>query len=381
MRTKINNFYNFLTLIEENYEKFLTSKIKDEDNFIKEIKVIYSTNIELFPSDLIEYFVQYHDENGTSKKEYFGYLLKVSFHNLKKIIEFDYQFIRKLKFTDEFIKLFYFYKTLSYNFYTVVSAFCFMYYGKYKENRIEKTIRIKFLNYYKTKKHLFRGLSNKEIIHYIHLYYSENIELLDLEIKKIYTNNNFTLEIIPIEEMKDSSLETDLELLNKSAMEEIKLLQDYPINLIKFSRKLKFNYPDFLTHSEEVLTKNKVVTEFEKSNVLVKFIEPENVYKSLVNYLNNSDDEENLKNLLLENVTPSNKIQINSNANTIIYFFKSLKKDSYLVSKTNADISLWIIKNFLFFHNKEYKIFKKDTVQKTLDRDGKVPHSKILYLS
>lgn len=370
-----------MTLIEENYEKFLTSKIKDEDNFIKEIKVIYSTNIELFPSDLIEYFVQYHDENGTSKKEYFGYLLKVSFHNLKKIIEFDYQFIRKLKFTDEFIKLFYFYKTLSYNFYTVVSAFCFMYYGKYKENRIEKTIRIKFLNYYKTKKHLFRGLSNKEIIHYIHLYYSENIELLDLEIKKIYTNNNFTLEIIPIEEMKDSSLETDLELLNKSAMEEIKLLQDYPINLIKFSRKLKFNYPDFLTHSEEVLTKNKVVTEFEKSNVLVKFIEPENVYKSLVNYLNNSDDEENLKNLLLENVTPSNKIQINSNANTIIYFFKSLKKDSYLVSKTNADISLWIIKNFLFFHNKEYKIFKKDTVQKTLDRDGKVPHSKILYLS
>lgn len=381
MRTKINNFYNFLTLIEENYEKFLTSQIKDEDNFIKEIKVIYSTNIELFPSDLIEYFVQYHDENGTSKKEYFGYLLKVSFHNLKKIIEFDYQFIRKLKFTDEFIKLFYFYKTLSYNFYTVVSAFCFMYYGKYKENRIEKTIRIKFLNYYKTKKHLFRGLSNKEIIHNIHLYYSENIELLDLEIKKIYTNNNFTLEIIPIEEMKDSSLETDLELLNKSAMEEIKLLQDYPINLIKFSRKLKFNYPDFLTHSEEVLTKNKVVTEFEKSNVLVKFIEPENVYKSLVNYLNNSDDEENLKNLLLENVTPSNKIQINSNANTIIYFFKSLKKDSYLVSKTNADISLWIIKNFLFFHNKEYKIFKKDTVQKTLDRDGKVPHSKILYLS
>ncbi|GEN72169.1 hypothetical protein [Chryseobacterium lathyri] len=342
----------------------------DED--IALLESIYSINKEQFPFDIKTVFEELYTENPDKMEMIFWDKLKESYYNYEQFVELDYQYFKNTDLPEKFQSLFYHSKLLSYNYFAYVSRIYYWYYGRKNENRGEKEkITAKFLDDYNK---IIPELSEGDAMQKIQNYFSLNFEMLENYIKYIYAKNDFHLEIVELRMSDNSFINKGLEKLANEYYSKLEVLANYKDNITKLAMNLRFEYPYFL-HSEGAFAK-KVA----KSQEPIKFLHPENVLSSLKPYIN-EEFNASLGKLIFGEVTNVDKeIAFRGSSNMLVYFFKQLYEDGHLIADSKEQISEWIIKNFMFYDEEDYKKFKKDTIQKTLMRDCKPPKREVKYL-
>lgn len=107
-----------------------------------------------------------------------------------------------------------------------------------------------------------------------------------------------------------------------------------------------------------------------------KFTQPEKVIKLLSPYIYGQDNINSLVDAI-NGKEINTKIEIECQANKLIYFFKELFETDKTSFTTKKELSKWIIKNFRFLNNGKFCEFKQDTIQRTLMRDCKPPKNPI----
>jgi hypothetical protein len=205
-------------------------------------------------------------------------------------------------------------------------------------------------------------------------YFSLNFEMLENYIKYIYAKNDFHLEVVELQMSDNSIVNKELEKLAGEYYSKLEELANYKDNITKLAMNLRFEYPVFLL-SDGAWTK-KVA----KIQEPIKFLHPENVFNSLLPHIQDEFNEPLRKLIFGEHTNVDKEINFRGSSNKFVYFFKQLYEDSHLIADSKEQISEWIVKNFLFYDEENFKNFKKDTIQKTLMRDSKPPRTKIKYL-
>lgn len=372
MKAKINNFYNLLNEFRYTFQRILKSKPESYDDEILLLESIYSDNKQQFPFDIKTAFEDLYTENPDKMELIFWDKLKESYYNYEQFIELDYQYFRNSELPTEFQDLFYYSKLLSYNYFAYVSRIYYWYYGRKNESRGEKKqILVGFLNDYSEK---IPDLDNDNATLKIRNYFSLHLDRVENYIKYIYAKKDFDLKITKFKSLENSDINEELEKLANEYYSKLEVLANYKDNITKLAMNLRFEYPYFL-HNEGAFAK-KVA----KSQEPIKFLHPENVLSSLEPYIN-EEFSASLGELIFGELTNVDKeITFRGSSNMLVYFFKQLYEDGHLIADSKEQISEWIIKNFMFYDEEDYKKFKKDTIQKTLMRDCKPPKREIKYL-
>lgn len=372
MKAKINNFYNFLNELRYRFQNILMSNPESLNEDISVLESIYSFNKEQFPFDIKTVFEGLYTENPDKMELIFWDKLKESYYNYEQFIELDYQYFKNPDLPEKFQNLFYHSKLLSYNYFAYVSRIYYWYYGRKNEKRGEKEkITVRFLDDYSKR---IPDLSEDGAMQKIQNYFSLNFEMLENYIKYIYAKNDFQLEVVELQMSDNSIVNKELEKLAGEYYSKLEELANYKDNITKLVMNLRFEYPDFLS-SEGIFAK-KIV----RGQEPIKFLHPENVFNSLLPHIQDEFNEPLRKLIFGEHTNVDKEINFRGSSNKFVYFFKQLYEDSHLIADSKEQISEWIVKNFLFYDEENFKNFKKDTIQKTLMRDSKPPRTKIKYL-
>ncbi|MCW2462601.1 hypothetical protein [Elizabethkingia anophelis] len=373
MTTKINDFFNLLESLKNKFHYLLHNKMETLEEAIPEIEKLYSENKDMFPFSIKVLFNELYLKNPTATKTLFWDYLKGAYYNYETFISLDYEFLNNhtFFFPDKFKNLFFFTKKLSYNYYTYLTRFYYWHYGRNEDRITAKELSVVFFNYYKENLADFASLDLESSISKLKCIYSYNLEILEKEIKYIYANSSFSLQIEAPEYIQNATINTELEKLNDEYIAKVKHLQRYPEWITVEAMGLKFDYPKIMGDHQHFITPS-----FQNEHK-VTFRTPDNVHKALVPHISVIFTE-SLKTLINgENLTTPIEIRVGSS--TLVYFFKQLYNKGYLIADSKEKISEWIINNFYFYDEGEYKQFKKDTIQRTLMRDCKPPKKEILY--
>ena len=373
MTTKINDFFELLESLKNKFHNLLHYKMEILGEATSEIEKLYSENRNLFPFPIKLLFNQLYLKNPLATKTLFWDYVKGAYYNYEVFISLDYEFLQNNEFSipDKFRDLFYSTKTLSYNYYTYLTRFYYWHYGRNENRNTAKGISVEFFNYYKENSTDFDNLNAESIINKLRCIYSYNIEVLNKEIKYIYTNNSFDLQIVIPEYIQDTTINTELEKLNEEYLTKVKHLQKYPTWITVEAMGLNFNYPEIMGDHQHS------ITSFLQNEHKITFRTPDNVYTALLPYVS-EEFNESLK-ALINGENPPSSIEIRVNSNTLVYFFKQLYNKSHLIADSKEKLSEWIISHFQFYDEGKYKLFKKDTIQRTLMRDCKPPRKEIEY--
>lgn len=372
MKAKINNFYNFLNELRYKVQNILMSNPENFDDDISLLQSTYSYNKHQFPFDIKTAFEELYTENPDKMELIFWDKLKESYYNYEQFIELDYQYFQSSDLPEKFQELFYYSKSLSYNYFAYVSRIYYWYYGRNNKNRETKEqITASFLNDYSEEiPDLLTGNSKQKIQNY----FAFSNEMLENYIKYIYAKNDFDLNIAGFKNLEDSDINEELEKLAQKYISSLELLINYKDNITKLAMNLRFSYPDFLHDKDAPVT--KVV----KSQEPIRFLHPKNVFDSLSPYIHEEFIESFRKLIFSELNSVEKEITFRGSSNMLVYFFKQLYDGGHLIADSKEQISEWIIKNFLFYDEEDYKKFKRDTIQKTLMRDCKAPKKEVKYL-
>ncbi len=372
MKAKINNFYNFLNELRYTFQRILMSMPESYDAEILQLEFIYSNNQKQFPFDIKTAFEDLYTENPDKMELIFWDKLKESYYNYEQFIELDDQYFQDSDLPEKFKELFYYSKLLSYNYFAYVSRIYYWYYGRKNENRGEKeNITARFLDDYNK---IIPDLSESDAMRKIQNYFSLNFEMLENYIKYIYAKNDFHLEVVELRMSDNSFINKGLEKLANEYYSKLEILANYKDNITKLVMNLKFDYPDFLNDKETTAIK---VT---KNQEPIKFTHPENVFNSLLPHIQDGFNESLRKLIFGEQTTVDKEIEFKGSSNKLVYFFKQLYDMNHLVTNSKEKISDWIISNFRFYDEEDFKKFRKTTIQKTLMRECKEPRTKVEYL-
>lgn|GEM_PF-4771614 len=371
MKAKINNFYNFLNELRYRFQNILMSNPENFDEDISLLESIYSFNKEQFPFDIKTVFEELYTENPDKMELIFWDKLKESYYNYNEFIETDYHYFRNSDLPEKFQVLFYYSKNLSYNYFAYVSRIYYWYYGRKNENRDNKEqITAGFLSDYSEQ---IPDLYNDNTIQKIQNYFSFQFEMLENYIKYIYAKNDFHLEVVELRDSDNSSINKQIEKLADEYYSKLEVLANYKDNITKLAMNIRFDYPDFLL-SENISVKRTINQE------PIRFVHPENVFNSLLPHIQ-EEFSESLRRLIFGEQTKVDKeIEFRGSSTKLVYFFKQLHDMNHLVANSKEKISDWIISNFQFYDEEDFKKFKKATIQKTLMRECKEPRTKVEYL-
>lgn len=105
------------------------------------------------------------------------------------------------------------------------------------------------------------------------------------------------------------------------------------------------------------------------------FKEPKKVIELLLPYIYEQKHKDALEKLI-NGEEIKTKIDVECQANKLVYFFKELFEGERTTFTTKKNLGKWIMNNFRFLKN-EYADFKADTIQRTLMRDCKPPKKPI----
>lgn len=105
------------------------------------------------------------------------------------------------------------------------------------------------------------------------------------------------------------------------------------------------------------------------------FKEPKKVIELLLPYIYEQKHKDALEKLI-NGEEIKTKIDVECQANKLVYFFKELFEGERTTFITKKNLGKWIMDNFRFLKN-EYTDFKEDTIQRTLMRDCKPPKNPI----
>lgn len=372
MKAKINNFYNFLNELRYRFQNILMSSPESFDEDISLLESIYSINKEQFPFDIKTAFEELYTENPDKMEMIFWDKLKESYYNYEQFIELDYQYFKNPDLPEKFQNLFYHSKLLSYNYFAYVSRIYYWYYGRKNEHRSEKEeITVGFLDDYSK---IIPDLSESNAMQKIQNYFSLQFEMLENYIKYIYVKNEFHLEVVELRMSDNSFINKRLKKLANEYYSKLEILTNYKDNITKLAMNLRFDYPDFLDNKQP--TAKKVT----KSQESLKFLYPENVFDSLSPYITEEFNESFRKLIFGELANVVKEITFRGGSNMLVYFLKQRYDEGHLIADSKEQVSEWIIKNFMFYDEEDYKKFKKDTIQKTLMRDCKPPKKEVKYL-
>ncbi|RXM39622.1 hypothetical protein BOQ62_10645 [Chryseobacterium sp. CH21] len=372
MKAKINNFYNLLNEFRYTFQRILKSKPESYDDEILLLESIYSNNKQQFPFDIKTAFEDLYTENPDKMELIFWDKLKESYYNYEQFIELDYQYFRNSELPTEFQDLFYYSKLLSYNYFAYVSRIYYWYYGRKNESRGEKKqIIVGFLNDYSEK---IPDLDNDNATLKIRNYFSFHFDMVENYVKYIYAKNDFVLKITKFKSLENGDINGKIEKVADKYYSKLEELVNYKENITKLALNLRFEYPDYL-RSKDTFVKKAV-----KSQETIKFLHPENVFDSLSPYIHEEFIEPLRKLIFGEKNNVDKEITFRGSSNMLVYFFKQLYDGGHLIADSKEQISEWIIKNFMFYDEEDYKKFKKDTIQKTLMRDCKPPKREVKYL-
>ncbi|MCT4237905.1 hypothetical protein HZP42_16105 [Elizabethkingia anophelis] len=373
MTTKINDFFDLLESLKNKFHNLLNYKMEVLGEATSEVERLYSENKNQFPFPIKRLFNELYLRNPLATKTLFWDYVKGAYYNYEVFISLDYEFLHnnESSIPAKFKDLFYSTKTLSYNYYSYLTRFYYWHYGRNENRNTAKAISVEFFNYYKENPTDFDNLNAESIINKLRCIYSYNIEVLNKEIKYIYTNNSFDLQIVIPEYIQDTTINTELEKLNEEYLIKVKHLQKYPTWITVEAMGLNFNYPEIMGDHQHS------TTSFLQNEHKITFRTPDNVYTALIPYVS-EEFNESLKALINGENTPST-IEIRVNSNTLVYFFKQLYNKSHLIADSKEKLSEWIISHFQFYDEGKYKRFKKDTIQRTLMRDCKPPRKEIKY--
>lgn len=353
MRTKINNFYNLLNDLRYNFQKILNENPKYIDENNVNIESIYSRNKDLFPFEIKTLFEDLYAENPDKMKMLFWDNLKYSYYNLNEYIKLDYQFFKNPNFTilDNFKNLFYHSKTLSYNYFTYLSRIYYWYYGRFEKDT-NKTIQVNYLSDYESIN--FNEIEN---------YYSHQYEIIEKEVKYIYSKHTFTLEISEPKYTGNQELNSELEKLNSEHFLKLEILKDYNNKITELIIDIRFEYPNFLDNSETVIADNNEIEVNKKTEIQIRFKNPERFYIALSPFFFDEQKDELRKLLFNEIDYVENKLVFKGKAIKIAKFLRDYYFTKDIEAEYKTHLENWLINNFLYIDNENITEFTPSTVK------------------
>lgn len=352
MVTKIDNFYKLINELRYKFQQILNVSYENFDEQVNEIESIYSKYKNVFPFGKNSFEILY-DEGDKRNQNIIWRFLKDSYYNYENYIELEFKYFNNPNyiFSEKFIQLFYHSKTLCNTFFTIASKDYYWYYGR-DDKQFNKTILVSYLSDFES-----------DNFEEIKSYYSYQFEIIEKEVKYIYSKHTFTLEISEPKYTESIELNTLLEKLNKEHISKLEILKNYADNITKLSLDLRFDYPDFITDS----------------TVRITFSKPQEVYDCIEPYLSSIILREELKNLIFGEIDiASNKIRINCNQNVFAKFFGELNAKGIIYANNNDDIEEWILRNFQHKKNGQFKNFAKSSVNTFMKPYRDVPESEAI---
>lgn len=355
MITNINKFIELLEKLNLLFSENLGQNLDNEINLTKEIEAFYLEYKHLFPLDIKSSFdelkLQY---NSAFEMTVWGWLKEVYF-NYENFIKNDYEIIQNSNYTisEDNRKLFYHSKRLSGDSFRFISKFYYWHFGRYGL-REKSPIRVFFLNdYQRGHIHFDSDLSNEEIIKKIELHYAFKYELIEREVRYIYSTNDISLEIEQPEYNDENPTNNDLKRLNLDYQSKLEILKNFKANIVKITNNLEFEFPAFLI--------------IENTNPKIKFEQPIDVFNSLKPLLSMSEFEESLRKLIFGETSKIDAgININLKSNELANVFKYLDDINYIKCNNKSDIIDFLTDNFKYRKAGKYTPVKKEGIKKNI---------------
>lgn len=365
MTAKINKFFKLLEDLKTKYRDQFINTYEDEEEFTREIESLYLTNKDLFPFDMKSAFENVRLEYEIIKtKSFFWDKLKDSYYNYEAFIDMDHAYLKSDLYDISHLnqKLFNHSKTLSANYFFLLTHDYYFHYGK-SETRPNTIYNVSLLNYYNKNSTKFEGLEGDKIIQILRDEYNYQYEKIEREIRYIYTDSDIILEIDQPEYVKGNSLNSELGKLNMEYLSQFELLKDYKKNIKKFSTGLNFEFPMFINDNI----------------ICIRFDFPQVVYDCLEKYVSSSLYNEPLRKLIFGEVDISRpQIKVTCKSNKFSYFFGELAKHGITSETNHKEIAKWIILNFKYKNGQDYNSFSESSIT-TWMKPGKTLLDKIEY--